>query len=97
MQGNTAFLKQLRGRYKDVDVDPEESRLTIISKAIIEDRKIKQVGYLPCYINEQSEPEILTRDDARSQKVFDYIESISRSQNLDVHFSCEGDEVLIIP
>jgi hypothetical protein len=76
---------------------PRESRATLIVKAIIEDRKIRQVSYLPCYINKNSEPEIVTRQDPRGQEVFNYIEDISRSEDLPVHFTWQNDEVVISP
>lgn len=76
---------------------PRESRATLIAKVIIEEGKIKRVSYLPCYINKQSEPEIVTRSDTRGQEVFNYVEDISRSEELPVHFAWDGDEVLIKP
>jgi poly-gamma-glutamate capsule biosynthesis protein CapA/YwtB (metallophosphatase superfamily) len=78
-------------------VDHTERKNTIIAKAIIEDGEIKRVSYIPCYINEQSEPEIVTRSDPKGHQVFNYLEDISRSEGLHVHFSWEGDEVLIMP
>jgi poly-gamma-glutamate capsule biosynthesis protein CapA/YwtB (metallophosphatase superfamily) len=75
----------------------EKRRKSLIVKVIIEDREIKKVSYLPCYINEQSEPEIVTRSDPRGRGVFKYIQDISRSENLPVHFFWEGDEAVIQP
>jgi poly-gamma-glutamate synthesis protein (capsule biosynthesis protein) len=74
---------------------PRESRATLIAKAIIEDGKIQQVSYIPCYINNQAEPEIVTRDNPRAQEIFDYISDISKSEGLSVNFSWQGNEVLI--
>jgi hypothetical protein len=74
---------------------PHESRATLIAKALIEDGKIKRVSYIPCYINKWSEPEIVTRQDPRGQEVFNYMEDISRSEELPVKFSWDGDEVVI--
>ena len=76
---------------------PRESRATLIAKAIIEDGEIKQVSYIPCYINKMSEPEIVTRQDPRGQEVYNYLEDISRSEDLSVNFAWDGDEVLIQP
>jgi hypothetical protein len=76
---------------------PRESRATLIVKALIENGQINQVSYVPCYINKQSEPEIVTRQDARGQEVYSYIQDISRSEELPVHFSWQNDEVLISP
>lgn len=74
-----------------------EARNTIIAKVIIEDGGIKQVSYIPCYINEKEEPEIATRGSALGTQVFNYVEDISRSEGLMTKFSWEGDEVLIQP
>jgi hypothetical protein len=72
-----------------------EARNTIIAKAIIEGGKIKKVSYIPCYINEETEPEIVTSSDIKGKRVFNYMRKISRSQNLDTKFVWEGDEVVI--
>lgn len=76
--------------------DDTDRRYTLIAKAIIEAGKIK-VSYIPCWINEQSEPEIVPGSDPRGQAVFNYVEDVSRSEGLPVHFSWDGDEVLITP
>ena len=72
-----------------------EAKATLMVKAVIEDGQIRRVSYIPCYVNKQAEPEIVTRRDPRGQEVFSYMEDISRSEGLPVHFSWEGDEVLI--
>ncbi|WP_394233751.1 CapA family protein [Niallia oryzisoli] len=87
----------------NVTADPEmpkgyvsrEARNTMIAKAYIEDGEIKKVTYIPCYINNNCEPEIVVNDDSLGQGVFNYIEDISNSENLNVKFSWDGDEVLI--
>jgi hypothetical protein len=76
---------------------PQEQKFTMIAKAIIQDGVIKRVSYIPCYINEREEPEIVTRRDVRGVQVFNYVEDISRSEGLHAKFSWDGDEVLIIP
>jgi hypothetical protein len=75
--------------------DPAEVLNTFIAKVIIEEGKISKVSYIPCHINKETQPEIVTRSDPRGQQVFDYIEKISRSQNLSTKFVWEGDEVVI--
>lgn len=77
--------------------DHTERKNSLIAKAIIEDGEIKRVSYIPCYINEQSEPEVVTRSDPKGQHVFDYVEDISRSEGLPVRFSWDRDEVVILP
>jgi poly-gamma-glutamate capsule biosynthesis protein CapA/YwtB (metallophosphatase superfamily) len=74
-----------------------EVRKTLIAKTIIERGKINRVSFIPCFINDQLEPEIVTRNDTRGQEVYDYMKDISKSQGLSVNFSWDGDEVLITP
>ncbi|MFC2004147.1 CapA family protein [Chloroflexota bacterium] len=68
---------------------------TLIAKAYIEDKKIQKVTYIPAYINPNLEPEVVRRKDPRAREVFDYMEHISDSEDLDVRFSWDGDEVLV--
>lgn len=75
--------------------DREEARVTSIARITIEKGKIKRVSYIPCYVNQETQPEIVKRSDPKGQEIFDYIEKISRSQNLPTEFVWEGDEVLI--
>ena len=78
--------------------DWTERMKTMIAKAIIEDGKITRVSYIPCYINDNSEPVIIKRGELKGQEVFNYVEDISRSEGLPVRFSLKGDsEVLITP
>jgi len=77
--------------------DETERRNTLIAKFIIKDGKIDRISYIPCYINEKSEPVIQKRSDSLGQQVFDYIDRISVSENLPVHFAWDGDEVLVLP
>ena len=72
-----------------------EAKPTMIVKALIEDGSIKQVRYVPCYVNTLAEPEIVTRADPRAQEVFDYVEAISRSQQFGTRFTWDGDEIII--
>ena len=97
------FLRPLEKPY-GIKWDPEyptivahpEGKATLIAKAVIEGGEIKRVSYFPCYVNRQAEPVILKPTDPKGQEVFNYIEDISRSEGLPVHFSWEGDEVLIL-
>lgn len=80
--------------------DPEtgehpEARPTMIGKIIIDDGKIQKVSYIPCWVNKDKQPEIITRDDPKAEQVFDYVEKITRSQNLSTKFAWDGNEVLI--
>jgi poly-gamma-glutamate capsule biosynthesis protein CapA/YwtB (metallophosphatase superfamily) len=76
---------------------PRESRVTLIVKAIIGAGYIKRLSYIPCFVNKYAEPEIVTRNSPLGQEVFSYIQDISHSEKLPVHFAWDGDEVLIMP
>ncbi|MBN2061013.1 MAG: CapA family protein [Deltaproteobacteria bacterium] len=76
---------------------PREARSTMIVKAVIEDGKIKRLSYIPCFVNKDSEPEIVSEDNPLGQEVFDYIQEISQSENLEVNFKWDNNEVLILP
>ena len=73
--------------------DPVSNR-TIIAKCIIDDRKIKQVSYLPCLINEQMQPEVL-KNDERGQQAFDFMDRITRGAGLNARYEWKDDEVVI--
>jgi poly-gamma-glutamate capsule biosynthesis protein CapA/YwtB (metallophosphatase superfamily) len=77
--------------------DWHDRRKTMIAKAIIEKGKIARVSYIPCYENDDKEPEIVKRSDPRGQDVFNYVEDISKSEGLAVHFEWDGDEVVVLP
>jgi len=97
------FAVKLVERYGCVP-DPEcptynlsrESRATLIVKALIEDGIIRQVSYIPCFVNRYSEPEIVTADNPLGREVYKYVEDISASEHLPVRFSWDGDEVLVL-
>ncbi len=101
-QVRTPHARQLFALYK-YEPDPEyktypfpyESRKSLIVKAIISGKKIIRVSYLPVWINKQSEPELLPRTDSRSDEVIKYMDWLCQDQELSVHFSREGDEVVI--
>jgi hypothetical protein len=84
------------------DPDPEyptypfhpDAKYTIIAKCTVEDKRISQVGYIPCLVNKQAVPQVLERD-AQGQDVFDYMNKITRAANLNTRFEWQGDEVLI--
>jgi hypothetical protein len=74
-----------------------DARKTFIAKVIIEGGKIARVSYIPCYVNKNCQPEVMPRSNPKAQEVFNYIEKVSRSQNMPVNFAWDGDEVVIKP
>jgi poly-gamma-glutamate synthesis protein (capsule biosynthesis protein) len=73
----------------------DKRKYSMIVKALIEDGQITRVSYLPCYVNKEYEPEIVTRKDTLGQDIYDYVADISQSENLNVKFAWDGDEVLV--
>ena len=92
---NARFLKNLRKVVEQQqgtkDAYRREAKATLIAKTIIEGGKIRRLSYIPCYINENEEPVILTQSDPRGQEVYRYLEDISKSEGLPVHFSWDDD------
>jgi poly-gamma-glutamate capsule biosynthesis protein CapA/YwtB (metallophosphatase superfamily) len=71
-----------------------EQRLSIIAKFVIDDGHISQLSYIPCLLDEKGKPEIL-KNDERGQKVFDYLNNITKGAGLNTRYEWKGDEVLI--
>jgi poly-gamma-glutamate synthesis protein (capsule biosynthesis protein) len=71
-----------------------DSRLTMIAKIIIAGGKISRTAFLPCIINDRGQPEVLKHDE-RGQRVFDYMEKITRVIGLDTGYEWDGDEIVI--
>jgi hypothetical protein len=98
---NARYLKNLKKigekQQGTTEAYRREVKATLIAKLIIEGGKIKKLSYIPCFINEHQEPEIVTKSDPRGQEVYRYLEDISKSECLPVNFSWDGDEVLIKP
>jgi hypothetical protein len=67
---------------------------TIIVKCTIDNGKISQVSYLPCYPNEQRQVEVL-KHDKRGQQVFDYVDNATKGAGLNARFEWQGDEVVL--
>ena len=71
-----------------------EAKHTIIAKCIVDNGSISRVGYLPCLVNKQGQPEVV-KNDERGQQVFNYVDKITRGAGLNARFRWEGDEVVI--
>ena len=75
----------------------DDKKKTLIVKALIESGEIKRYSYIPCYQNEQQQPEIVKPDDFRAGKVFDYVQEVTQGADLTTRFTWDGDEVVITP
>jgi hypothetical protein len=81
-------------RYPTYPFHPEAIN-TVIAKCIIENGKIVRASYLPCIINTKAQPKVL-KNDKQGQKVFNYVEKISKGAKLNSRFEWDGDEVLVL-
>ena len=61
-----------------------ESRKTMLARMVITKQGITEFGFVPCYINKQGAPEILS-DYEQAKEVIDYVRQISEEQ--DLHFN----------
>ncbi len=75
---------------------PPDCRKSMLVKAVISNKKVKQVSFLPVMINKQTQPELLRRADKRSNEVYEYMEWVCREQELNTAFSRQGDEVVVV-
>ena len=69
------------------------SRWTIIAKCIVDNGKISRVGYIPCWINEERQTEVL-RHNEKGQQMFDFMEKITGGAALNIKYEWAGDEVV---
>jgi hypothetical protein len=72
-----------------------EGSMAIIAKCIIENKKITKVSFLPCLLNEKTQPEIL-KHDSRGEELFNYMKKITEEAELNTKFKWDGDEILIL-
>lgn len=71
-----------------------DTLMTIIAKCIVENRQISRVGFLPCLINKDLQPEILGND-PRGQQVFAHMDQITQAARLNAVYEWEGNEVMV--
>lgn len=95
----TAKFKDLYGyvpdpAYPTYPMHPE-AKTTMIVKARLTRDGLSSIGYIPCYVNPQAEPEMVGESDPRGKEVFEYVADISRSEGLATEFHWENDEVVI--
>jgi hypothetical protein len=75
---------------------PVDSRMTLGTRIIISDKKIRRVSLLPTYVNEDSSPRFLSRKDKEFSDVVSYMERITQAQRMNTQYKIEGDEVVVI-
>jgi poly-gamma-glutamate synthesis protein (capsule biosynthesis protein) len=90
------FLEMFGQELKESETWPvaPNSMFTIIARIIIENGKISRVGFLPCLINKQGQPEILHHD-TRGQQVFNYMDKITKAVHILTQYDWDGDEIIV--
>ena len=73
-----------------------EARLSLMVKCIISGKQLKRVGFLPVYLNNQAEPEVQKKNDAKFDEIIDYMKDITQREKLTTEYTLSGDEVIII-
>jgi len=72
-----------------------DSRRTMIVRARIEDRRVADVAFTPCFINPDGQPEPLAPGDERFADVAAYLERITAASGFDTRFVPDGDRVRV--
>ncbi|MBI4332828.1 MAG: CapA family protein [Chloroflexi bacterium] len=96
-----AFVKRMSGVYRKYEVEsgserysgPHDKAYSMMVKCIAGKQGIAGVSFVPVWINQRAEPEILSRSDARFKEVVGYIDRWSKE--LGTSLSVEGDEVVL--
>ena len=97
-------IRRMMKRYADrVGIWPDcplyplhpDSRKTVVVKCLIRNKRIEKVSFIPCLINAQNSPEVLTRDNKDFDEGVQYLEEITKKADIDTKFIVEGDEVVV--
>lgn len=74
---------------------PPESRKSMIVRCKIENRKIKEVSFLPVLINQRAQPRVVPQEDKNFDELFRYMKEITESQDLKAEYSVKGNEIVV--
>ncbi len=69
-----------------------ESRNTLIAVCDVDHEGLLRAGFLPCWINEESQPQVHGRDEV-GERVTEYLNFITREAGLNADFEWDGDQV----
>lgn len=72
---------------------PVDSRKGMLAKIVVEDRKIRQVGWQPVMINRNSQPRVLVSGDPEFEEIVAYMRKITRMQKLTTEYEVAGNLV----
>ena len=74
---------------------PADSYKSMIAKAVIRDKQIQQVSYLPVDIPIGNIPVVLDASDERFGGVIDYMKKIDAMEGMETIYTVKGNEVII--
>jgi poly-gamma-glutamate capsule biosynthesis protein CapA/YwtB (metallophosphatase superfamily) len=74
---------------------PPDSRMTMVVRAALTKKGVREVGFVPAFINRDAQPEVLAAEDPRYDQVADYVAWASREQGLTVGFEKAAGEIRI--
>lgn len=72
---------------------PPDSRMTLIARAAIEKDGRCELSFLPAFINDDAQAEVISSSDERFGRVVDYVQWCCRDQALDARLERDGDAV----
>ncbi|MBI4331586.1 MAG: CapA family protein [Chloroflexi bacterium] len=90
---STTYQQGQQERRTKGEVRPRDRQYTVMARCIAIGKTITSVSFLPGWINERSEPELLSRKDPRFDEVLRYVEWWCGE--LGTGLKVEGDEVMI--
>ncbi|MBI4331897.1 MAG: CapA family protein [Chloroflexi bacterium] len=96
-----AFSRISIGKYRKVHQEKGwerygglvDKRYSMVARCLVGKKGIQKVSFLPTWINQRAEPEILSRKDPRFQEVLDYVEP--QCTDLGTALELEGDQVVV--
>ena len=74
---------------------PPDSRMTGVVRASLDRSGVCGVAFMPAYINDNAQAEVLKAGDARFKQVVEYLKWCCDEQALHTQFKIEGDGVLL--
>jgi poly-gamma-glutamate capsule biosynthesis protein CapA/YwtB (metallophosphatase superfamily) len=76
---------------------PEETRITGIARLRIADRKLAGVELLPCWIDDDSAPRLVTNGTPEFARVVGYLREVTEAEWLATQIAVEGDLISLSP
>jgi hypothetical protein len=72
-----------------------EARNTMIATLKLSKKGVERAGFIPCWINQEEQPQPFGKDEPRGQEVVKYVEDITRGIGSDTTFEWEGKDRVV--